>query len=703
MTKDKSQFPEDIPNSSSAAQLGLLTETIEINGQFPNQLTESGSFDLTGFRLTSLGKLLSALPMPALVVDGSFSIVFANESSEKLGDTTTRLVSEPFCSLFPRARDAATFQGILEKVFTTRKLRVSEGLVEVGTNRMWGRLNFRSLRLGKTRLILVLIEDLTLEKKQVLLIETSKEIMRQAKEKYERQFHEQTAELKLTNERLRQEIEERSRIQSALEKSRDSFNSIVEKSSDGIAILDCEGIILYVNRAAALFLGKTPESLKGERLAITLGPGQIAETGIVRPNGESGTAEIQLSRTQWDGKPSFLVVFRDITDRKRTEQELQRSQKLETLELIAGGLAHDFNNLLTANIANISLAKIRSNRESPVYDALARAERASTKARELTRQLLTFAKGRPLIKKPTLLTPLLQEAAVLALSGSNVKFRLRVGENLWPAEIEPYQIGTVFQNLIINAKQAMPEGGLVLIKAENLVVGAEPRPDESQSPRGRYVRIMIKDTGSGISEQNLAKIFDPYFTTKAAGSGLGLATSYAVVKKHGGRIEVESREGSGTSFFMYLPASDRSAEPIENSDRAPYRGSGNILIMDDEEDIRDAAKDLLSILGYTVETAENGARAIAKYQKAMRSGDPFDVVIMDLTVAGGMGGREATRKLLEIDQNAKIILSSGHLDEPIMIDFQHYGLVGVIAKPYNAVELGDILRKVGGSKASSQD
>ncbi|AFM24491.1 hybrid sensor histidine kinase/response regulator [Desulfomonile tiedjei] len=703
MTKDKSQFPEEISNSTNAAQLGLLTETIEINGQFPNQLTESGSFDLTGFRLTSLGKLLSALPMPALVVDGSFSIVFANESSEKLGDTTTKLVSAPFSSLFPRSRDAAAFQGILEKVFTIRKLQVSEGLVEIGTNRMWGRLNFRSLRLGKTRLILVLIEDLTLEKKQVLLIETSKEIMRQAKEKYERQFHEQTAELKLTNERLRQEIEERSKTQSALEKSRDSFNSIVERSSDGIAILDCEGTILYVNRAAALFLGKTPESLRGERLAIALGPGQIAETSIVRPNGQPGTAEIQLSRTQWDGKPSFLIVFRDITDRKRTEQELQRSQKLETLELIAGGLAHDFNNLLTANIANISLAKIRSNRESPVYDALTRAERASTKARELTRQLLTFAKGRPLIKKPTLLTPLLQEAAVLALSGSNVKFRLRVGENLWPAEIEPYQIGTVFQNLIINAKQAMPEGGLVLIKAENLVVGAEPRPDESQSPRGRYVRIMIKDTGSGISEQNLAKIFDPYFTTKAAGSGLGLATSYAVVKKHGGRIEVESREGSGTSFFIYLPASDRSAEPVENSDRAPYRGSGNILIMDDEEDIRDAAKDLLSILGYTVETAENGTRAIAKYQKAMRSGDPFDVVIMDLTVPGGMGGREATRRLLEIDQNAKIILSSGHLDEPIMIDFQHYGLVGVIAKPYNALELGDILRKVTGSKASSQD
>lgn len=703
MTKDKPQFPEIIAHSSSASQLGLLTETIEINGQFPDQLTESGSFDLTGFRLTSLGKLLSALPMPALVVDAGFSIVFANESSEKMGDKVTKLVSAPFCSLFPRSRDAATFQGILDKVFTTRKLKVSEGLVEVGANRMWGRMNFRSLRLGKIRLILVLIEDLTLEKKQVLLIETSKEVMRQAKEKYERQFHEQTAELKLTNERLRQEIEERSKTQSALEKSRDSFNSIVEKSSDGIAILDCEGTILYVNRAAARFLGKTPESLCGERLSITLGPGQISETGIVRPNGEPGTAEIQLSRTQWNGKPSFLTVFRDITDRKRTEQELQRSQKLESLELIAGGLAHDFNNLLTANIANISLAKIRSNRESPVYDALTRAERASSKARELTRQLLTFAKGRPLIKKPTLLTPLLQEAAVLALSGSNVKFRMRVGDNLWPAEIEPYQISTVFQNVIINAKQAMPEGGLVLIKAENLVVGAEPRPDESQSPHGRYVRIIIKDTGAGISEQNLAKIFDPYFTTKAAGSGLGLATSYAVVKKHGGRIEVESREGSGTSFFIYLPASDRSVEPAQTQDRAPYHGSGNILIMDDEEDIREAAKELLSLLGYTVETAENGTRAIQKYQKAMRSGDPFDVVIMDLTVAGGMGGREATRKLLEIDQNAKIILSSGHLDEPIMIDFQHYGLVGVIAKPYNAVELGDILRKVTASKASPQD
>ena len=482
--------------------------------------------------------------------------------------------------------------------------------------------------------------------------------------------------------------------QLALEESRDNFNSIVEKSSDGIAILDPQGIIIYANRATARFFGRTPEPLTGERLSISLVPGQTSEIDIVRPSGEPGTAEIHLGRTQWNGKAAYIAMFRDITDRKRTQQELLRGQKLESLELIAGGLAHDFNNLLTANIANISLAKIRSDRGSPVYDALTKAEKASSKARDLTRQLLTFTKGRPPIKKPTSLAPLLRETAALALSGSNVKCKLGVGDDLWATEIEPSQISMVFQNLIINAKQAMPDGGTVMIKGENIVVGAEPRTDAAQSPEGRYVRTIIRDTGSGISPQNLSKIFDPYFTTKSTGSGLGLATSYAIIKKHGGRMEVESRVGVGTSFFVYLPASDRCAETIIVPNETPIHGRGKILIMDDEQDIREVASDLLSLLGYQVETAENGNQAIEKYNTAMDLKTPFNIVIMDFTVPGGMGGREATKKILEIDPKAKVILSTGHINHPIMIDFKQYGFAGVIAKPYNAVELGEILRTV---------
>lgn len=703
MAKKNSSSDEPPLNSQSMTYLGLGTETIDVNTLFPEKLTESGSFDLRGFRLSSLGRLLGALPIPALLVDSQFSIIFANESSRKLGDDVGKIQSIPFCSLFPRTRDAAYFADLIKDVFFTRKLRVGEGLVEVGSNRVWGRMNFRCLRLGESRFVLVLIEDLTLEKKQFLLIETNKENMRQAKEKYEKQLHQQTAELKSINERLREEIEERAKTQLALEKSRDSFNSIVEKTSDGIAVLDCQGAILYANRTTARFLERTPESLRGERLSLSLVPGQISEIDIVRHNGDPGTAEMQVSRTQWNGKPSYLVILRDVTDRKRTQQELLRVQKLESLELIAGGLAHDFNNLLTANIANISLAKIRTNRESPIYDALTKAEKASSKARELTRQLLTFTKGRPPVKKPTSLAPLLKDTAALALSGSKVKCKLGLGKDLWPTEIEPSQISMVFQNLLINAQQAMPDGGTILVKAENVVVGAEPRTDEPQSGDGKYVRVIIRDTGSGIPQENLSRIFDPYFTTKPTGSGLGLATSYSVIKKHGGRMEVESRIGVGTSFYVYLPASDQRVDMSQVSDKAPAYGRGKILLMDDEPDIREAASDLLSLLGYHVEAAENGDAAIEKYWAAMKSDSPFNAVIMDLSVAGGMGGAEATQTLLKLDPNARIILSSGHIDEPIMTDFKQYGYVGAIAKPYNAVELGEALRKALMLRNSSHD
>jgi two-component system, cell cycle sensor histidine kinase and response regulator CckA len=538
----------------------LLTETIEIDGLNSNQLTESGSFDLRGFRLSSLGKLLKALPIPALLIDCNFAIIFANEASQKLGDVSETLQSLSFLSLFPRFKDAANFKSILEQVFSTRRLRVSEGMVEIGANRVWGRMNFRSVRLGHAQFVLTLIEDLTLEKKHLLLIESHKEIMQQAKKKYESQLHQQTTELKVMNTRLQEEIEERTNAQAALEKSRHGFNNIVEKMSDGIAVLDRQSAIQYANRVLARFLGKTPESLLGEKLAIPLVPREYSEIDIIRLNGEPGIAEIRPTRTQWNGKASYLVVFRDVTDRKRAQKELLRVQKLESLELIASGLAHDFNNLLTANIANISLAKIRGSLDAPFYDALARAERASSKAQELCRQLLTFAKGGPPVKRPTALAPLLKETADLALSGSNVKLVLRIGDDLWTTEIEPSQISMVFQNLLINAKQAMTSGGEAVIEAENVVVGVEPSVDASQSAKGKYVRVIIKDTGSGISPENLSKIFDPYFTTKSTGSGLGLATSYTVVKKHGGRIEVESRLGVGTSFFVYLPASGRCPE-----------------------------------------------------------------------------------------------------------------------------------------------
>ena len=700
--KDSSDSEQPSRLISSAQYLGLSTETIDLNSAIYEQLTESGSFDLRGFQLSSIGRLLNAVPTPVLLIDSRFSIIFANESSRKLGGEVFKIQSAPFSTLFTRPADAAKFQGLLQKLFSTRKLQVGEGLVEMGTNRLWCRMSFRSLRVAQSRFVLLLIEDLTLEKKQQLLTETHKETMRQARDKFEKLLHERTGQLKRINEQLRQEVEERTKAQRALEIGQESFSSIVEKTLDGIAVLDRQGVILYCNPTTARFLGRSPQSLIGERLSVSPIPGRFTEMPIFRHGGDVGTAEMRVGRTQWKGKAAYLAILSDITERKRTEQEMLRAQKLESLELIAGGLAHDFNNLLTANVANISLAKIRAEAGSPVRDALAKAEKAASKARELTRQLLTFAKGRASVKTVTSLVLLIEECVALALSGSNIKCKQRVADDLWTTEIDPSQISMVFQNILINAQQAMPNGGTITVKAENVLVGAESELEGASATKPKYVRVTVSDTGSGISAENLSKIFDPYFTTKSKGTGLGLATSYAVIKKHGGRIEVGSHVGKGTTFQVYLPASDQGIAIPETLDRPLIRGQGRILLMDDEEDIREVASSLLTLLGYQVETAGNGSQALEKYIAAMASKRPFTVVIMDLTIPGGMGGEEAVKRLLAIDPKAKVIISSGHIGKPIMSDYKDYGFAGAIAKPYNAAELGEALRKAITGETNSQ-
>jgi two-component system, cell cycle sensor histidine kinase and response regulator CckA len=669
---------------SSAQYLGLSTETIDLNSAIYEQLTESGSFDLRGFQLSSVGRLLNAVPTPVLLIDSRFSIIFANESSRKLGGEVFKIESTPFSTLFTRPADAAKFQGLLQKLFSTRKLQVGEGLVEMGTNRLWCRMSFRSLRVAQSRFVLLLIEDLTLEKKQQLLTETHKETMRQARDKFEKLLQERTGQLKRINEQLRQEVEERTKAQRALEIGQESFSSIVEKTLDGIAVLDCHGAILYCNPNAARFLGSTPQSLIGERLSVSAIPGRITEMPILRQRGDAGTAEMRVGRTQWKGKAAYLAILSDITERKRTEQEMLRTQKLESLELIAGGLAHDFNNLLTANVANISLAKIRAEAGSPVRDALTKAGRAS-------------------VKTVTSLVLLLEECVALALSGSNIKCKQRFADELWTTEIDPSQISMVFQNILINAQQAMPNGGTITVKAENVIVGAESELEGASATKPKYVRVTVSDTGSGISAENLSKIFDPYFTTKSKGTGLGLATSYAVIKKHGGRIEVGSHVGKGTTFHVYLPASDQRITIPETSHRSLIRGRGRILLMDDEEDIREVASSLMTLLGYQVETAENGSQAIEKYRAAKASQRPFTAVITDLTIPGGMGGEEVVKRLLAVDPKAKVIISSGHIGKPIMSNYKDHGFAGAIAKPYNAVELGEALRKAITGETNSQD
>jgi signal transduction histidine kinase/CheY-like chemotaxis protein len=389
-------------------------------------------------------------------------------------------------------------------------------------------------------------------------------------------------------------------------------------------------------------------------------------------------------------KKSNVRLQQEIAERERMEFELSRAQKLESLGLLAGGIAHDFNNLLGAIMGNLSLAMLDVDPANPAHRQLAKAEQASLRAQELTRQLLTFSRGGAPVKKLIALSGVISEAAGFSLQNSRVLHELAIPRGLWPVEADEGQMMQVFNNLLINADHAMPSGGIIRISAQNIILG--PGNDLSLGA-GRYVKISVADEGTGIPAEHIAKIFDPFFTTKQKGSGLGLAASYSIIRKHEGLITVESVPGRGTTFHIYLPASQGDVT-FSWRDDTFTKGNGHILIMDDEEEMRNTTGDMLVRLGYTVDYAGEGGEAIAKYRQAQEAGRPFGAVIMDLTVPGGMGGKEAVRKLLEIDPAARIIVSSGYSHDPVMSDFRSYGFQGVVTKPYRLHDLSEVVAAV---------
>jgi PAS domain S-box-containing protein len=393
-------------------------------------------------------------------------------------------------------------------------------------------------------------------------------------------------------------------------------------------------------------------------------------------------------------------IFSDITEHKTMEEEVRRNQKLESLGILAGGIAHDFNNILTAILGNVSLVKMQMQRgpDSKLYQYLEEAEKASLHARDLTQQLLTFSRGGAPIKKTLSLSRLIKNAAAFALRGSNIKCEFAFAEKLWPIEADEAQVGQIFNNLVINACQAMPAGGTLRIGADNVVLGSECGLPLKE---GKYVEITVQDQGIGIAAEYLDKIFDPYFTTKQKGSGLGLAVTYSIIKNHDGYISVRSTMGAGTIFIIHLPASEKKILNEEPGAMQPVGGSGRVLIMDDEEFVRTVAHDILTEVGYHVDTTKDGVETIAAYRKAMGSVQPYDAVIMDLTIPGAMGGREAIALLRELDPEVKAIVSSGYSDSQEMANYRAYGFQDVIAKPYTVVALSTVLHKViAGSKST---
>jgi PAS domain S-box-containing protein len=505
------------------------------------------------------------------------------------------------------------------------------------------------------------------------------------------------------------DITGRRRAEEALRRSEEKYRDLFENANDAIFIVDSGLHYVGVNKKAVELLGYSKEELLTMKITDVIPPEQVPRSQVefekLRNRGsyEKFVGKVRTKDGRWldvevnssaivaDGKViGSRDILRDITDRKRIEEELLRAQKLESLGVLAGGLAHDFNNLLTAILGNISLAKF-DRPDNTIYVRLEEAEKAALRAQYLTQQLLTFARGGAPVMKTLSIAKLVRDAATFALRGSKSRSEFSISDNIRSVEADEGQVNQVINNLIINAEQSMPEGGTVKVSCGNVVLSGD---SGVPLPPGDYVKITITDGGIGIPREHFEKIFDPYFTTKQKGRGLGLATSYSIVKRHGGHITVESELGAGTTFSVYLPASPQVSLQEMAEEMMIPRGSGKVLVMDDEEIIRDVADGILSRLGYEVECACNGAEAIAAYARAKEKGRPFDAVIMDLTVPGGMGGAETLRKLQEIDPGVKAIVSSGYSSDPIMAEFRKHGFCGVVSKPYTIKKLGETVKSV---------
>ena len=516
------------------------------------------------------------------------------------------------------------------------------------------------------------------------------------------------------------DVTERQRFEKDLAAEKESLAVTLRSIGDGVITTDLQGKIIMINSEGERLTGWPSREAIGQPLKsvfnITIDVAAQARTQKIGYRNEAQSILVSLPEsatlTSRDGTEyiveqvaspirddknevaGVVLVFRDITERQRNEAERRKAETLEQLGLLAGGIAHDFNNLLTAIIGNISLASLLLPPDNELTTRLIDAKNASLRARDLAQQLLTFARGGAPIKKTASIGKLIQDTVSFSLRGSHSRSEFSFGADLWAAEIDPGQISQVIGNLVVNADQAMPNGGTLRVSCDNFSYNSTDGLIPDLSP-GEYIRIAIRDEGMGIPQEYLKRIFDPYFTTKPKGTGLGLATTYSIVKNHNGLITVESELHAGSTFTVYLPAAIHHELPVEPVGATqPITGTGRVLVVDDEEAICALVDFTLSHLGYEVTQAATALEGINIYRQKLEAGERFDAVILDLTLPGGMGGKEALKKLIEIDPTVNAIVSSGYATDATMSRYQDFGFRGVIAKPYEAADLGKIVHEV---------
>jgi two-component system cell cycle sensor histidine kinase/response regulator CckA len=506
-------------------------------------------------------------------------------------------------------------------------------------------------------------------------------------------------------ERQVRELGERNQARAAEEESARTMTEILENTTDGFFAVDASWKFTYLNPEAEKLLGRKRAELLGTELwqqfpELLGSPFEsnyrrvIDEQTVMEFEASDAAGRVCFEMRAYPSGTGMSVFFRDVSERKATEEKRLTTSKLESLGTLAGGIAHDLNNILTVISGNIGLAQIEAPADAPkLLGHLAKAGQAAQHAARLSGQLLTFSKGGAPLKRVTSIAELLGRAAEFSLYGSNLRAELDVVDRLWKAEVDPTQIEQVVNALMINAREAMPHGGVVRVVARNVKVDAR---GGALLRLGRYVKVSVIDYGCGVEPELASKIFDPYFTTKPTASGLGLAISYSIVKKHGGLLHLERSSPEGSTFAFYLPAAAR-VQSNGDAVRPPEPGSSfhqhRVLVMDDEPGIREITSQLLSTLGYEVAAVPDGAEAVKLYERALRRGEQFHAVILDATIRGGMGGVATIEKLRDIDPHVTAIVCSGYSDEAALSKFLAYGFRGALAKPFTRRELADVLQR----------
>jgi PAS domain S-box-containing protein len=518
-----------------------------------------------------------------------------------------------------------------------------------------------------------------------------------------------------------EDITERKKMENAIVEEKEMLSITLKSIGDGVITTDSEGKIILFNRIAEVITEwiqdeavdkkiediltldpKTPVSIKDKIYGFALQKGKILsiKDDLIIKSKNNREKIINASSSPIRDKENNIIgaviVFRDITEQQKLKEELLKGQKLESLETLAGGIAHDFNNMLTGIIGNVSLSRMYVDSEDKIYKRLSEAERECFKAADLTKQLINFAEGVPPNKKIASITELVDESVSFVLTGSKVKSSFKSSEDIWLVEVDERQIMQAIYDIVLNSLQAMPRGGNIKTSVQNVTIKQNVN---NVIGDGEYVKIVIEDTGTGISEQNLSKIYDPYFTTKDSHAGLGLSNTYTTIKSHKGFMKIDSVEGEGTKVSIYLPAR-KDVIPLQEEvtrqvfDEVDEGQRGKILVMDDDEVIREIAGAILSYIGYDVAFASDGKEAIDQYIKAKENGEKYDVVIMDLTIPGGMGAEDTIKKLIDIDPEIKAIVSSGYSNAPIISDFYKYGFRGAVTKPFRIEELTKTVKDV---------